>query len=108
MYGISPESELIAVNFICIVFLIVASDTSIATAGLEDEDDPLKRTGRPFGGLIKDITRRYPKYWSDIKDAFSLQGLAALIFIYFAAVSPAITFGGLVGKRAERAVENFK
>lgn len=64
----------------------------------EEEDDPLKRTGRPFGGLIKDIGRRYPKYLSDIKDGFSVQGLAALIFIYFAAVSPAITFGGLLGE----------
>ena len=64
----------------------------------EEEDDPLKRTGRPFGGLFNDIRRRYPKYLSDIKDGFCVQGLAALIFIYFAAVSPAITFGGLLGE----------
>lgn len=62
------------------------------------EDDSLKRTKRCFGGLIRDVKRRYPLYWSDIKDAFNLQCLASIIFIYFAALSPAITFGGLMGK----------
>lgn len=72
--------------------------------GLEEaapeDDDPLRRTGRPFGGLVRDICRRYPKYPSDIKDALSPQCLAAVIFIYFAALSPAVTFGGLLGKEA--------
>lgn len=62
-----------------------------------EDDDPLKRTGRPFGGLVRDICRRYPKYLSDIKDGLNPQCLAAVIFIYFAALSPAITFGGLLG-----------
>ena len=62
------------------------------------EDDPLERTGRPFGGLIRDVRRRYPKYLSDFKDALNAQCAAAVIFIYFAALSPAITFGGLLGE----------
>lgn len=61
-------------------------------------EDPLARTGRPFGGLVKDIKRRYPHYLSDIADALNPQVLAAVIFIYFAALSPAITFGGLLGE----------
>lgn len=61
-------------------------------------DDPLERTGRPFGGLIRDVRRRYPKYISDFKDALNSQCMAAVIFIYFAALSPAITFGGLLGE----------
>lgn len=64
----------------------------------EAEDDPLKRTGIFFGGLVRDIKRRYPKYLSDIRDALHSQCLAAVLFIYFAALSPAITFGGLLGK----------
>uniref|UniRef100_A0A8B9Z465 Anion exchange protein n=1 Tax=Buteo japonicus TaxID=224669 RepID=A0A8B9Z465_9AVES len=64
-----------------------------------EDDDPLRRTGRPFGGLVRDIRRRYPKYLSDIKDALSPQCLAAIIFIYFAALSPAITFGGLLSEK---------
>ncbi|KAI6075553.1 Anion exchange protein 2 isoform X1 [Aix galericulata] len=65
----------------------------------EDEDDPLRRTGRPFGGLIRDVRRRYPKYLSDFRDALNPQCIAAVIFIYFAALSPAITFGGLLGEK---------
>lgn len=64
------------------------------------EDDPLRRTGRPFGGLIRDVRRRYPHYLSDFRDALDPQCLAAVIFIYFAALSPAITFGGLLGKES--------
>ncbi|XP_074023077.1 band 3 anion transport protein isoform X1 [Numenius arquata] len=66
-----------------------------------EDDDPLRRTGRPFGGLVRDIRRRYPKYLSDIKDALSPQCLAAVIFIYFAALSPAVTFGGLLSEKTK-------
>ena len=59
--------------------------------------DPLKRSGVPFGGLINDIRRRYPRYASDLRDALDIQCVAAVIFIYFAALSPTITFGGLLG-----------
>uniref|UniRef100_F8WFT7 Anion exchange protein n=1 Tax=Rattus norvegicus TaxID=10116 RepID=F8WFT7_RAT len=75
---------------------------ALADGGKEgpgDEDDPLRRTGRIFGGLIRDIRRRYPYYLSDITDALSPQVLAAVIFIYFAALSPAVTFGGLLGEK---------
>ncbi|RXM35915.1 Anion exchange protein 3 [Acipenser ruthenus] len=67
----------------------------------EVEDDPLKRTGIPFGGLVKDIKRRYPQYLSDLRDVLHTQCLAAVVFIYFAALSPAITFGGLLGEKTE-------
>ncbi|KAF7235592.1 Anion exchange protein 2 [Varanus komodoensis] len=67
----------------------------------EEEADPLERTGRPFGGLIRDVRRRYPQYLSDFRDALDPQCLAAVIFIYFAALSPAITFGGLLGEKTQ-------
>uniref|UniRef100_A0A8C9W4Z2 Anion exchange protein n=1 Tax=Scleropages formosus TaxID=113540 RepID=A0A8C9W4Z2_SCLFO len=67
----------------------------------DQEVDPLKRSGIPFGGLIHDIRRRYPHYMSDIKDAVDTQCVAAIIFIYFAALSPTITFGGLLGEKTE-------
>lgn len=62
------------------------------------DDDPLRRTRKPFGGLINDIKRRYPHYISDIKDGLNLPSIAAAIFMYFAALSGAITFGGLMGQ----------
>uniref|UniRef100_A0A667Y448 Anion exchange protein n=1 Tax=Myripristis murdjan TaxID=586833 RepID=A0A667Y448_9TELE len=68
---------------------------------LQPSDDPLRRSGRLFGGLISDVKRRYPQYLSDIQDALNPQCMAAVIFIYFAALSPAITFGGLLGEKTE-------
>ncbi|XP_060909856.1 anion exchange protein 3 isoform X4 [Labrus mixtus] len=67
----------------------------------DQEVDPLKRSGIPFGGLIHDIRHRYPQYVSDLKDAVDMQCFAAVIFIYFAALSPTITFGGLLGEKTE-------
>uniref|UniRef100_A0A665U0V0 Anion exchange protein n=1 Tax=Echeneis naucrates TaxID=173247 RepID=A0A665U0V0_ECHNA len=68
----------------------------------EPREDPLARTGYPFGGMVKDIKRRYRYYISDYTDALNPQVLAAVIFIYFAALSPAITFGGLLADKTER------
>ncbi|KAM9336661.1 solute carrier family 4 member 1b (Diego blood group) [Symphorus nematophorus] len=64
-------------------------------------EDPLARTGRPFGGMLQDIRRRYQYYKSDLTDALNAQVLAAIIFIYFAALSPAITFGGLLADKVD-------
>ncbi|XP_059180675.1 solute carrier family 4 member 1b (Diego blood group) [Centropristis striata] len=72
---------------------------SISTGSLPE--DPLSRTGRPFGGMIRDVKRRYQYYKSDITDALNAQVLAAVIFIYFAALSPAITFGGLLADKVD-------
>ncbi|KAF0024329.1 hypothetical protein F2P81_023131 [Scophthalmus maximus] len=70
---------------------------------LEKDEDPhagpeLQRTGRLFGGLILDVKRKAPFYWSDIRDSFSLQCLASVLFLYCACMSPVITFGGLLGE----------
>ncbi|KAG7227881.1 hypothetical protein INR49_013675 [Caranx melampygus] len=64
-------------------------------------EDPLARTGRPFGGMVRDFRRRFQHYKSDFTDALNAQVLAAIIFIYFAALSPAITFGGLLADKVE-------
>ncbi|CAB1453171.1 unnamed protein product [Pleuronectes platessa] len=64
-------------------------------------EEPLRRSGRLFGGLVQDMARRYPQYLSDLRDALNPQCMAAIIFIYFAALSPAITFGGLLGEKTE-------
>lgn len=59
--------------------------------------NPLERTRKPWGGLINDLKRRFPHYKSDITDGLNAQCAAAAIFMYFAAVSGAIAFGGLTG-----------
>ncbi|KAJ1127593.1 hypothetical protein NDU88_005989 [Pleurodeles waltl] len=65
--------------------------------GQQHVSEELKRTGRLFGGLIQDIRRKAPWYWSDFYDALHLQCLAAILFIYLATVTNAITFGGMLG-----------
>uniref|UniRef100_A0A672G8H5 Anion exchange protein n=1 Tax=Salarias fasciatus TaxID=181472 RepID=A0A672G8H5_SALFA len=77
--------------------------TTSPAGELEKEDDhhvgpELQRTGRIFGGLIMDIKRKAPFYWSDIRDSLSLQCLASILFLYCACMSPVITFGGLLGE----------
>ena len=62
-----------------------------------DEDEALMRTGRLFGGLVKDVKRKLPWVWSDFKDALAPQTLASIIYIYLATVTKAITFGGFLG-----------
>ncbi|XP_075991966.1 na[+]-driven anion exchanger 1 isoform X1 [Anticarsia gemmatalis] len=62
------------------------------------EESGLARSGRLFGGLINDLKRKMPWYWSDFKDALALQCIASWIFLYFACLSPIITFGGLLGE----------
>ncbi|XP_056262391.1 solute carrier family 4 member 1a (Diego blood group) isoform X2 [Pseudoliparis swirei] len=65
-------------------------------------EDPLARTGYPFGGMVKDLKRRYRHYLSDYTDALNPQVFASVIFIYFAALSPAITFGGLLADKTDK------
>uniref|UniRef100_A0A3Q2Z1Q2 Solute carrier family 4 member 2b n=1 Tax=Hippocampus comes TaxID=109280 RepID=A0A3Q2Z1Q2_HIPCM len=80
---------------------LLADEPKTLITPFKKSDDPLERTGRPFGGLIRDVRRRYPNYVSDFKDALNSQCMAAVIFIYFAALSPAITFGGLLSEKTE-------
>ena len=59
-------------------------------------DDALKRTGRLFGGFLNDIKRKKPFYLSDFRDALNTQCLATVMFLYFAVITPIVTFGGLL------------
>ncbi|XP_049457670.1 sodium bicarbonate cotransporter 3-like isoform X5 [Epinephelus fuscoguttatus] len=77
--------------------------TASPAGELENDEDhhagpELQRTGKIFGGLILDLKRKLPFYWSDIRDSFSLQCLASILFLYCACMSPVITFGGLLGE----------
>nr|NVI75938.1 Na[+]-driven anion exchanger 1 [Cucujiformia] len=62
------------------------------------EESGLARTGILFGGLMNDLKRKIPWYWSDFKDALASQCIASWIFLYFACLSPIITFGGLLSQ----------
>ncbi|NXF54869.1 S4A4 protein, partial [Oceanites oceanicus] len=59
--------------------------------------EELERTGRLFGGLLRDIRRKAPWYSRDFSDALHPQCLSAVLYIYLATVTNAITFGGMLG-----------
>lgn len=62
------------------------------------EQSGLARSGVLFGGFINDVKRKAPWYLSDFKDALATQCIASWIFLYFACLSPIITFGGLLAE----------
>ena len=70
----------------------------------EENYDPMERTPHFFGGLIHDLKRRFPHYLSDFKDGLNLQVFGATLFIYFAALSGSLAFGGLLGERTEKLI----
>jgi len=49
--------------------------------------------------MIEDIKRRYKRYKSDILDGLNAQCLASIIFLYFACITPIVTFGGLMSQK---------
>lgn len=54
--------------------------------------------------MVNDVRRKAPFYWSDIRDAVSLQCLASILFLYCACMSPVITFGGLLGEATKGSI----
>jgi len=53
------------------------------------------------GGLIRDIKNRYSLYWSDIRDGIHIQCVASTVFLFFACITPIVTFGGLMGQKTD-------
>jgi hypothetical protein len=44
------------------------------------------------------VKRKVRLYWSDIKDALHYQSLATVLFLFFACLTPLVTFGGIMGE----------
>ncbi|XP_041470493.1 electroneutral sodium bicarbonate exchanger 1-like isoform X2 [Lytechinus variegatus] len=76
----------------------------------EEDDDKfdLARTGRLFGGLIQDIKKKAPFYWSEYYHALNIQCLASFVFMYIACITPIITFGGLLGDATDDYIAAFE
>jgi mannitol/fructose-specific phosphotransferase system IIA component (Ntr-type) len=56
----------------------------------------LQYTGRLGGGLLRDLRRRLPHYWSDIREGLHTKSISSTLFLFFACVAPAVTFGGVM------------
>ncbi|KAJ8404537.1 hypothetical protein AAFF_G00338040 [Aldrovandia affinis] len=63
--------------------------------------EELQKTGKFCGGLVLDIKRKAPFFFSDFLDALHIQSLSTILFIYLGTVTNAITFGGLLGDATE-------
>lgn len=72
---------------------------ALAAAAVEEEKDPLDRTGFFCGGLIEDIKRRTKFYLSDFRDGFNMQCLLTSIFLYFSVFAPNVAFGSILHKK---------
>lgn len=58
----------------------------------------LEYTGRLFGGVMQDIRRRLPWYASDFTDGLHVKSVASTLFLFFACLAPAVTFGGIMAE----------
>ncbi len=58
----------------------------------------LKSEPKLFAGLKADIKRRLPHYADDFRDGMRAKTIASIIFMFFACLAPAVTFGGLMGR----------
>lgn len=80
--------------------------------GNQEKATPLVSFSKiPFRGLIDDMRRRYRHYLTDFRDAAwdttrnkcsilaLLTTIASIIFIYFANIAPAITFGQVLNEK---------
>jgi hypothetical protein len=58
--------------------------TSRGTAGSKPPRAPQWWKIRLFRGMINDVRRRAPYYWSDWKDAWDYRVVPATVYMYFA------------------------
>ncbi|XP_039966840.1 band 3 anion transport protein isoform X2 [Bactrocera tryoni] len=79
--------------------VIVEKKPELESGDGKKKINPLEKTHKWWGGLRNDLKRRLPMYKSDITDGLNSQTLAATIFMYFACLSTAITFGGLASEK---------
>ena len=64
----------------------------------------MRYTGKPFGGIIADIKRRAKHYASDFKDGLHPKCLSSVLFLFFACMAPAVTFGGVMAEVTNGAI----
>ncbi len=81
--------------------LLVAFDHFLARTAPEPaaEKKPsagLEYTGKFAGGLRQDVARRLPHYLSDIRDGLHAKCIGSTLFLFFACLAPAVTFGGVM------------
>ena len=69
-----------------------------AGSGRSSKDAGLTYSGTWGGGLLRDIRTRWACYASDFRDGLHPKALAAVLFLFFACLAPAVTFGGVMAE----------
>ncbi|KAL7518628.1 hypothetical protein ACHAWX_003438 [Stephanocyclus meneghinianus] len=83
--------------------LSMSADVAAATIDeSSDKDPPLFEP--IFKGVSRDYGMRLPLYKSDIIDGLNTQCLAAILFLFFACLAPAVGFGALFGTATKGAI----
>ncbi len=80
---------------------------NVANENEEHVDETLIFTGRFGGGLTDDIKRKMVFFISDWMDGLNFQCISSVLFMYFACLSPIITFGGLLGAATDQNMVKF-
>ncbi len=70
--------------------------TTTPTPATEEPLTGLEYTGRFAGGLMADIRRRAAVYASDFRDGMHRKCVSSSLFLFFALLTPAVTFGGVM------------
>ncbi|XP_057305088.1 anion exchange protein 2-like isoform X2 [Hydractinia symbiolongicarpus] len=68
------------------------------------DEQAFLRTGKPFGGLLRDIKKKCKFYASDFRNGFNWRCFVTIIFVFFATLAPTITFGALLSKSTKEAL----
>ncbi|MBN1853814.1 MAG: PTS sugar transporter subunit IIA [Pirellulales bacterium] len=61
-------------------------------------DNGLISSGKLWCGIIADLARRLPVYASDFRDGLHFKTVSSALFLFFACIAPAITFGGIMAE----------
>lgn len=59
--------------------------------------EELARSSWPFQGLLQDLRRRLPYYVDDFREGLQAKCASSILFLFFACLAPAVTFGGIMG-----------
>jgi len=75
-------------------------ETRTSAVGVEEAviSEGLRYTGRLFGGMMEDLRRRGRHYISDFLDGLHSKSFSSTLFLFFACLAPAVTFGGIMAE----------
>eukprot|EP00804_Cyclotella_cryptica_P018341 CCRYP_015463-RB/>CCRYP_015463-RB protein AED:0.29 eAED:0.29 QI:125/1/0.66/1/1/1/3/0/307 len=83
----------------------LSMSTTAAAATIDESNDKDPPIFEPiFKGISRDYGMRLPHYMSDITDGLNTQCLAAILFLFFACLAPAVGFGALFGTATKGAI----